>query len=38
MTTSSIDHLPTAHNRWSDDDRAWAAVLQATRAELDDRG
>jgi AcrR family transcriptional regulator len=38
MTTSSIDHLPTAHYRSSDDDRSWAAVLQATLAELDDRG
>lgn len=38
MTTSSIDPLPTAHYRSSDDERSWSAVLQATLAELDDRG
>ncbi|HSJ43218.1 MAG TPA: TetR/AcrR family transcriptional regulator [Euzebyales bacterium] len=38
MTTSSIDHLPTARYRSSDDDRCWPAVLRATLAELDDRG
>jgi len=38
MATSSIDHLPTAHYRPSDDDRCRSAVLRATLAELDDRG
>lgn len=38
MSTSSIDHLPTARYRPSHDDRCWSAVLRATLAELDDRG
>lgn len=38
MTTSSIDHLPTARYGPSDDDRCWPAVLRATLAELDARG
>ena len=38
MTTSFIEHLPTAHYRSSRDERSSAAVLRATLAELDDRG
>lgn len=38
MTTSSIDHLPTARYGPSDDDRCWPTVLRATLAELDARG
>jgi AcrR family transcriptional regulator len=38
MTTSFIEHLPTAHYRSSHDEQSTAAVLSATLAELDDRG
>lgn len=38
MTTSSIEHLPTARYRPSHDGKTTAAVLDATLAELADRG
>jgi AcrR family transcriptional regulator len=38
MTTSFIEHLPTARYRSSHDERSTAAVLRATLAELVDRG
>lgn len=38
MTTSSIEHLPTARYRASHGGRAAAAVLDATLAELEERG
>ena len=38
MTTSSVEHLPTARHRPSHDERTTAAVLRTTLAELEDRG
>lgn len=38
MTTSSIEHLPTARYRPSRDERMTTAVLRTTLAELEDRG
>lgn len=38
MTSSSVEHLPTARYRPSHDERMTTAVLRTTLAELEDRG